>query len=623
VDFSWLTSFFDSFAVWHDWIKPFWEATAKYLGAIKQLVGVVGLGLAAVLILAGISKGWRFLARYHYDGGILGYVRTVPRLWLTLKADWRFRGIRSPRAARYLTEFEILDPRPTKPRRWGYATRAEWRDATEKWKPLNKDWKNQRAHRFRKLIENKDESTESLQRFSQPERLDRLSIIPIANPAVLDNSRTSIARYFVIATEFKADSSDTFLSYVQLNDGYFAPLFLISGLMTRFNEDWQPIINNYRDQLEGQDKVSGDLLELASFEFNCWLLWGPSVSLCSCGEWQTAYGQNHGTADPLFYQYGFGDENNSIDVAIKNGRTPDFVNKTIPRLIQPSHHRSKGGQVRAASASLYGQIKLGTKRPIDQTCRAQQIISHPDDGRLYLEHNEFVDTAALDKWLARPPERVKPKRWWQSRQSSKQAENPPSRGRQESGYYSAYIWVMFVVSDRDGKPLYDQAQWKNLLPFFEHGNIADATTMRTFKECLVAKACKALKEILGRREDEQRGIAIRYACAFDHSNCGSPLLFPLSSLSIFDLLKAEVASDPILQAAQNAGRIRLSGDSGNPYCSCNLPAIVGQFYTVIDDANKKRNARASPAKVISKRRRRRVLPLRKRRRSVAQGAGDQ
>ncbi len=147
---------------------------------------------------------------------------------------------------------------------------------------------------------------------------------------------------------------------------------------------------------------------------------------------------------------------------------------------------------------------------------------------------------------------------------------------------------MFMVGDENGNPLHPE-RWKNLLPFFEHGNIADATTLATLKECLVAKTCSALREIFQRKADEGR-ITIRYACALDDSNCGHELLFPSRQAAILNLLKDAVGRDAILKQAQDQKRLLLPAHSekGNPFSSCLLPGIVADFYQAIENEEKKR-----------------------------------
>src|SRR5262249_14399149 len=97
---------------------------------------------------------------------------------------------------------------------------------------------------------------------------------------------------------------------------------------------------------------------------------------------------------------------------------------------------------------------------------------------------------------------------------------------QSSGYYSAYLWVMFLIQDAQGQCFHAE-RWKNLLVFFEHGNIADAPTYHTLKQQLVAKTSTTLTKVLS-ENDAVRGadaatrgpLRLSYACSFDDSNCG-------------------------------------------------------------------------------------------------------
>jgi hypothetical protein len=552
-----------------------------YLKPVHELLGVA-LAVAAVgLAAARLFKGWAFLARY--DGRLFGYMRALPRFWLAFRADPK--GSLSANAARLLVEFEILVPPPEKPQKefpsapkprrrrqqTGHRRQArrQRRLARLEWRIAMKKWRDDRKRELKKLVDkiksaHDDQARSANERSSlttKDNRLESLPTIQLANPAKIDKSREKISRYFSIAKQF---GGSEFLSYVRMNDGYLAPLFLISGLMTRFASDWEPIINNYREQLEDLSQVPAalrqrasfaELRELQSFEFICWLLWGPSVPLCSCDRWQTRHGKDHSTEDPILYQYGFGDENNSIDVRVMNGRSREFIDKVQPRLLQV--HDASAPQsapyVCAAPLSLIGQIGQIDDPTIagEHLCEAQRIVGHKKHGRLLL---------TLDN------------------------EGFVSRTRPSSNYYSAYIWLMFVLENENGEPLYGTARWKNLLPFFEHGNIADATTMNTLKQCLAMKACSALREILNRGDP----ITIRYACAFDDANHTHKGLFEPPPRSIYDLLKDAVRADPVLAAAYDdeTGRLRLPrGHKDNPFAACHLPQIVREFYELVDREN--------------------------------------
>ena len=96
-----------------------------------------------------------------------------------------------------------------------------------------------------------------------------------------------------------------------------------------------------------------------------------------------------------------------------------------------------------------------------------------------------------------------------------------------SQYYSAYLWIMFVIVDREsGKLFHEEKPWKNLLAYFEYGNIADASTYQTLKENLVAKLCSSLSEILERPSD--REILQRAGESGDGSGTGENGSWPVS-----------------------------------------------------------------------------------------------
>jgi hypothetical protein len=101
-------------------------------------------------------------------------------------------------------------------------------------------------------------------------------------------------------------------------------------------------------------------------------------------------------------------------------------------------------------------------------------------------------------------------------------------------YYSAYLWIMFVVCDDQGKPLRSMnggTPQLGLIPFFEHANIADIGSCQLSKQQLAAKVVVALGEILDRGETSVgaggclgtcvpfKGGYIIYTCAFDDTGC--------------------------------------------------------------------------------------------------------
>ncbi len=566
------------------------------MASILVALPVVVAGTSVVILISwlagrGVWRAWTFLARYHHDGGFSGYIKTRPLLREALRSARK--PVTTFEAALIQTEIDILIPPEDKPRRFDYAEGdykkrlGEWVESEFKRHLHRKDifdnlikWKGLEKERL--LASRAKRRTLAM---GTPER--ERPIIEVNNPAVIDNNRNKITRYFVVAKSLPGFQHD-FQSFVKMSDGFFAPLFLVAGLMSRFDEDWSPVINNYRGQLKDATKhTSRELVELQSFEFNCWLLWGPSIPLCNCAYWRTDAGATNPSIDSLFYQYGFGDENNSIDVLVENGRSAHFRNFVEEWLIQP--HAVDGDAsseapriVAATPRSLLGKINYGPVIDEARVCRAQSAIRDEKASRLYLD---------LDENQIRP-------------------------GPAGSQYYSAYIWVMFVVCGRDGEPIYNGAKerWRNLLPFFEHGNIADAATMQSLKENLAAKTVSALKEIFTRPSDSERGIRIRYACAFDDSNCSDRegVLFPHGEKTpastrtppplnaerkprparIISLLEEMANWDLILGRAITDGRLILSDghlSSGaswlrDAYSSCHLPEVIDAFFKAVESS---------------------------------------
>src|SRR5262245_41806203 len=186
------------------------------------------------------------------------------------------------------------------------------------------------------------------------------------------------------------------------------------------------------------------------------------------------------------------------------------------------------------------------------------------------------------------------------------SRNLSSFPTRRSSDLSAYIWIMFCIETLDGKPFFPDARWKNLLVYFEHGNIADPTTFQTLKESLVTKACSSIAEILNRKEDQGR-LRIRYACSLDDSYCcpQTGILFPpeqgilerpdarKKETRLVDIMAEMIRRhpEPVLRSDRllmpNAPRPQ----SDNPYSSCSLPEIVEEFYRDL------RNPAAPPAAV--------------------------
>lgn len=117
-----------------------------------------------------------------------------------------------------------------------------------------------------------------------------------------------------------------FLCPVKVKSGFLSPTYLVSGLLSEFDEDWQLIVRNYGSDMDWTDdpllKGASDddkpnllrLRKLQSFIWICWIQWGPSIPI---------YGSDNWTKGSIGLQYGYGDENNSLPLFLKNSETND------------------------------------------------------------------------------------------------------------------------------------------------------------------------------------------------------------------------------------------------------------------------------------------------------------
>lgn len=367
-----------------------------------------------------------------------------------------------------------------------------------------------------------------------------------------------------------------FLVPVEIKTGFLAPFFLMTGLYVTASEDWTLVINEFSDFLgkqsvfyknlfPGSEKKYYDLAIYRLFQFNCWLVWGPSIAVCGCSEWR-------GHLSGL--QFGFGDENNSLVVFTSQIRD-ELFRKKLDSLLRGG---SQDVPAPAGKAAVQGRLMLPQSRKAElnhaQMMGLCQNTRETAAKRLGLQLEE---SQAGGAWI-------------------------PKIGASDGkagAYYSAYIWIMFIVCDsRTGGALYPldpdykndphkDMRWKNLLPFFVHGNIADPNSYLKYKRALVAQACATMKSLLR----EYQNITFSFVCAFDEPHCGGETYLHMNEQqSIRNLFRDEVrlsgpstapavslANRILVPAYDNAGT-----DHDNPYSSCQLPVIINAYYGQVE-----------------------------------------
>jgi hypothetical protein len=374
--------------------------------------------------------------------------------------------------------------------------------------------------------------------------------IPDCLPLTSSDVFPAVDRYFAaLATVGRAD--DHFLSEVRVTSAYLAPLYLLTGQLSHFDDSWRAIVQAYADVTSIDDPIANESLRhLRAFQFACWIVWGPSIPICTCSSW------NREGQDAIGFQLGYGDENTSVILYDEGHVLRQRLQRARRRV---AHALTPGVSLRDAPADTVPlAVRLDTvaviRRPRfgdrARLCQAQAELLEADTDRLVLDFRRLEVAAA------------------------------PGRS-----YYSAYLWVMFALEASPGTLLMSRGEpWRALLPFFVHGNIADSSTYAFLKERLANEALDAIEAVTARR-DTPPDVSFVYMSAIDHPGCGSALLIPDAGTSIRETMRRLLAD----RFRGIAARVRiednpalLRGADGQYYAqlfsSCHLPETIAAYF---------------------------------------------
>jgi GNAT superfamily N-acetyltransferase len=502
------------------WIKSAYHAVGHALGLAASTLGLLALG---ILTVTQILPTWSLLARTLpreslHHGRINLYWQALITLIGIVSRGIQARSLH--KAARLRIEIELLNPFPERPRLIDYDSNTEkYREAQKEWRKSRKEWSENKRNLLHALV--------------YEEEADRWIEVDTCSP-LIDND--GIQRYFnALVTQKQFANQAAFLSKVTIRSGFAAPLHLLGGVLARYEDDWQPIVEEYgRSVIRADDVLRySQARRVQAFIFDCWLLWGPSIPICTCPEWHGEVG----------LQYGFGDENNSL----------------VLRVPSPEVLRTLGGPNRAQldgfawQTRVSGRLRWGPTLGHSGFCPAQRAIWH--DKRLVLDLTEV-------------PHAVR-----------------RAGGTEEQVfalYYSAYLWIVFVMCEVDngkpGAPLNPAKKWRDLIPFFIHGNIADAESLDFNAGQLARIALNGATELLRANED----LALRFGSAIDETACGYEMLYSISVNTIRQKMVEFIEKDRVEDKAV-LDRLCLDFDYARPfldgdYSACALPGIVAAYY---------------------------------------------
>lgn len=554
----------------------------------SQLGGAIALGLAATILAYNIFQTYRaflLLRRMNPDtrrGTLLPVLFTILEILARHPQSPFQRSWNMFVRMRMRVEHEIFDPRP------------EWH-----WPP--EEGLEPEPRRFAWL---RSFGGFLKARFDWHVRMSRIAShqrIEIETAGDVNDEFAAIRRYFHVlkSLPFSRTTVMSFLCQVKIQRGFLAPLHLLTGLLGEYNDKWDGIISEFEkqtrrwrdvpllDMIDGSGRMTArDFRQLQSFIYHCWLLWGPSIPICApvCGNWAGTY---------LSLQYGYGDENNSIEiVGERRALTERLRQLTFDHLERPG--------VMALPTVVTGILQYSSTARLDATKLPPAVAASwegSQDARPVLFYSEGIAGDALTG------ERAAGEKITGSIEFDNSNDVP---GAPRSHYYSAYLWIMFVVMRRDEKgewvplvpdtdfnPQRSHLPWNGTIPYFEHGNIADPESCAYAKQVLADKVIGAMVQLVQPWEPGTFPLAFAYCAAIDESHCGhnwEELLF--SSLAggktIRQRIQERLENLPegsLLNRLVDEGIMLFDhygeGPYRHPHSACSLPFDVAQYYSAI------------------------------------------
>ena len=506
-------------------------------GITWQLISTVVPALAIVYIFLGwlrprLFPAWRFLELSLYEGRRFPVTRSLPPLlWCFAKA-WTRRGhrVRTFHVARLRVEAEIL---------------AGSLDGGADEAAFERGWHEHLAAMLneRRLM---DSAAQGTSRFRTE--------IPDCLPLTAKGTFKGIERYFrALAGAGRGD--DRFLSEVHVASAYVAPLYLLTGQLSQFDNNWRSIVHAYANVTSIHDPIAdASLRHLRAFQFACWIVWGPSIPVCTCTAW------NDEGKNAIGFQLGYGDENTSVILYDESAALRLALRRSRRRLARTLASAVATPAVSPLAAELDAVVAVRRPGSVDprRLCHAQAELLDARKERMILEFRR------LDV-------------------------SPHAAGR---SYYSAYLWVMFVLETEPGKLLMSPGErWRALLPFFVHGNIAEPSTYAFLKERLAMEALDAIEAVV--RQPTPSGLTFVYASAIDDPGCGFKLLMEGPGEPIKETLRRLLADRfhaiaPRVRIEDDPAKLRATDGTyyAEYFSSCHLPETIGTYFTCLEHLEK-------------------------------------
>jgi hypothetical protein len=254
---------------------------------------------------------------------------------------------------------------------------------------------------------------------------------------------------------------------IYIEEAYVTPTCLLTGLLSRFEENWGEFIKRYVStayiaEAEENKNKSNSILTSELYYTFAWLLWGPSYELKYKNYWAG------------LCQISYGDESNSIP-AVANLDT-NVITKLKKEFIENEGHHY--GSLVSATLSIYENKAY---------YKSIRNIVNPENSYFYnkIENGPYSFAAQIEDLDV--CDTYKAKKY----------------------YCTAYVWLLFELEDADHfsfRPEYS-------LAFFEHANLTDTVSYHFLIETLIDKSVRHFTDIFSRPEYGER--TYRFVCALN------------------------------------------------------------------------------------------------------------
>jgi hypothetical protein len=387
-------------------------------------------------------------------------------------------------------------------------------------------------------------------------------------------------------------------------DGFVAPQFLVAGLLPRFEDDWRPIIKNYENQVRHAKGSQSPFVSFQVSQWNTWLMWGPSIPICQCKEWEGIHA----------FQYGYGDENNSIPI-IGAAKNAPISLENIQTAYDP-----KDPSVGAVLRQLTGRLRWGPWLLRRSTSRGSPAKlgepsgERPPAGSLPLPAASAQRAMYEDNRAGSAGALLFQVEMEEQADATEPVEGGGQGHAAEQSYFSAYLWLMFLVArkpstlDQAPRRLVDiypaftelapdrgaKHLWRELLPVYVHANIADARALEMHRSTLINNAVSLLREIWISQpmlfpEVGQEDLCFCLVGGSDYSGCGNRIRFS-SDDQLLERLRVRIAKEAEIDPKFASSILLPPSDETTTtrpaelvafYSACNLPSLVADYYTYL------------------------------------------